>query len=106
MPAHQRTHVCPSRASQAQWAAALGAPALPFVLQLLGSLARTHAGTQALLLAPEVMSRIHALERQSSSAAKVLFRVCAGAKLLFRLRCAEKLFRSDSSSPLFPCYFG
>ena len=59
-------------ATAAQWAEALSRPALPFVLQLLGSLARTHAGTQQLLLAPEVMGTIHALEQHSSSASKAI----------------------------------
>ena len=61
-------------ASQAQWASALGRPALAHVLQLLVPLVRGAADTGAheALLAPEVMRRIHALERQSSSAAKAI----------------------------------
>jgi hypothetical protein len=61
-------------ASQTQWAAALGRPAVAHVLQLLVPLARGAAETGAhqALLAPEVMLRVHALERQSSSAAKAI----------------------------------
>ena len=56
----------------AEWATALGRPALPFVLQLLGSLARGHTGVQQLLLSRGLMPRLHALERQSSSASKAV----------------------------------
>ena len=57
--------------TQQRWAAALARPALPLVLQLLGGLAQGHAGVQQLLLAsPDLMTRLHALERQSSSATK------------------------------------
>jgi len=58
--------------SQQVWNEALGRPALPFVLQLLGGLARGHEGIQQVLLAPDVMTRLHALERQSSSASKAI----------------------------------
>ena len=54
------------------WEAALARPALPFVLQLLGALARGHVAVQQLLLTPELMARLHALEGHSSSATKAI----------------------------------
>jgi hypothetical protein len=55
------------------WAAALARPALPYVLQLLGGLAQGHDAVQTLLLTTDgVMTRLHALERQSSSASKAI----------------------------------
>ena len=54
------------------WEAALARPALPFVLQLLGALARGHVAVQQQLLTPELMARLHALEGHSSSATKAI----------------------------------
>ena len=54
------------------WEAALARPALPLVLQLLCALARGHVAVQQLLLTPELMTRLHALEGHSSSATKAI----------------------------------
>ncbi len=47
-------------------------PALPFVLQLLGALARGHMAVQQLLLTPELMERLHALEGKAIGTGKAL----------------------------------
>ena len=58
--------------SDSAWAEALCKPALPLVLQLLGALAKGHPATQKVLVTPELMARLHALEGQSSSASKAV----------------------------------
>ena len=42
------------------------------MLQLLGALAKGHPATQKVLVTPELMARLHALEGQSSSASKAV----------------------------------
>jgi len=71
LTAHLPIEIAPE--TQPHWAAALARPALPLVLQLLGGLARGHERVQQLLLEqPDMMARLHALERQSSSATKAV----------------------------------
>ena len=88
--------------TQQRWAAALARPALPLVLQLLGGLAQGHAGVQALLLAsPDLMTRLHALERQSSSASKAVGTWAEALLEALRERAAaevDRLRRATSDS--------
>ena len=87
-------------AGSQQWSAALGRPALPFVLQLLGGLAKGHVGVQQVLLGfqdasgtPELMTRLHALERQSSSASKAIGTLAESLLEALRERAAADVDR-------------
>jgi len=80
-------------AGSQQWSAALARPALPFVLQMLGSLAKGHVGIQTVLLASDLMSRLHALERQSSSASKAIGTLAESLLEALRERAAADVDR-------------
>ena len=95
-------------AGSQQWSAALARPALPFVLQLLGGLASGHVGIQDVLLSfraddntPELMTRLHALERQSSSASKAIGTLAESLLEALRERAAadvDRLRKATSES--------
>ena len=80
-------------AGSQQWSAALAKPALPFVLQLLGGLAKGHVGIQMVLLSTDLMSRLHALERQSSSASKAIGTLAESLLEALRERAAADVDR-------------
>ena len=67
------------------------------MLQLLCGLARSHEGTQQVLLAPDVMTRLHALERQSSSATKAIGTWAEALLEVLRERAAAEVDARDAA---------
>ena len=107
--AYLLAHLPPNMDAGSQlWLASLGRPALPYALQLLGGLAKGDDAVQSVLLTAGIdedigrsgsstssplMTRLHALERQSSSASKAIGTLAESLLEALRERAAADVDR-------------